>query len=183
MLCTLDEVRDYLSMESSVANIDTLLENLIKRVSSFVDNYCDRTIETTTHTEYYDGNGTDRLYTLNYPITSVTNLWENTNRAWDTDDITDSDDYIVMENSILLKTTIFSNYPQCIKLTYVAGYATIPEDLKQLCIEEVSRSFNHKQDIGIISRGDSKGNITRIEQGLMKQSKEVLIKYRRTGLY
>jgi hypothetical protein len=185
-LCSKQDVLKFLGMEDdSIDKVNELIERLITAKTSAIANYIGHDfVLASDYTEYYNGDGGRRLYTDNYPINSVTLL--NDDIDWDFDSSTDisSDDYRISNDKryILLKDDIFTEAQQNVKITYNAGYTSIPDDLKQVCVEEVSRSYNEKLNIGISSRTDAKGGTTRVEKGWMKQSVEVMDRYRRWAL-
>jgi hypothetical protein len=53
---------------------DSLIASLITRATSAIERYCDRTLVSTTHREFYDGSGDYELYTNEYPITAISLL-------------------------------------------------------------------------------------------------------------
>lgn len=53
---------------------DTLIGHLINRATSAIENYCDRTLRSTSYREIYNGDGTRELLLKEYPITAVTLL-------------------------------------------------------------------------------------------------------------
>ncbi|MHC4499961.1 MAG: head-tail connector protein, partial [Planctomycetota bacterium] len=53
---------------------DALLDDLVARASSAIENYCDRKFNYDTYRERYDGDGTTELVIKQYPIGQVTML-------------------------------------------------------------------------------------------------------------
>jgi len=51
---------------------DTLIGYLISRATSAIENYCDKTLTSTTYREFYDGSGDTELVLNQYPISAVT---------------------------------------------------------------------------------------------------------------
>lgn len=151
-LCTKDEVKNYIGMSGSDATIDTLISDLCNRVSTTIETYCNRTFDSTTHTEYYDGHGTDTLYTNNYPITSVSGIWEDSGREWEDSSVVDSDEYFTTDTTIYRKLSTFIDYPVAIKLTYTSGYTTLPADLKQAAITEVARLYEKRKEVSVTDK-------------------------------
>lgn len=185
-LCTLNDVLRYTGVEDdTIDKVNDLIETLITSKTAAITRYIGfNQILAKDYTEYYNGDGGTRLYTDNFPINSVSLLNIDTGWDFDTDTDIDSDDYRISTDKryILLKYTVFTEGQEVIKITYNAGYTSIPDDLKQVCIEEVSRAYNEKLNVGISSRTDNKGGVTRVEKGWMKQSVEVMDKYRRWSI-
>ena len=69
-LTTLAKFQSY----TGVSTDDDLITSLIARATSEIERYCDRTLNSTTYRELYDGDGTKELRLDQYPITAVTLL-------------------------------------------------------------------------------------------------------------
>ncbi len=155
-LIELEDVREAMQWESAEAvSENNLLVSLINRASSRMENYCGYNFKNREYTEYQDGDGSPTVFTDNYPITSVSALWDDTERAFtdSTNDLIDSDDYLIYskEGSIRLYNdeTVFSKGYQNIKITYSGGYeASSPEldDLGQACLDWVLTMYRKNKD-------------------------------------
>lgn len=185
-LCTLNNVLAYISIKDiSSDKINDLIERLITAKTTAITRYIGyEQILAKDYTEYYNGDGDIRLYLNNTQINTVTEINIDTDWDFGSDTTVGSDDYRISSDKtyILLKDTIFTIGQENVKVTYNAGFATIPTDLAEVCIEEVVRAYNEKLNIGIVTRTDTKGSITRVEKGFMKQSVEVMDIYRRLVL-
>jgi len=186
-LCTLQEAKVYvgLDIEKAVGNIDTLLERLITSVTTAMTMYMGYTqMLAKKYTKSYNGNGSKYLYPYNVPLNSTTSLHISSVWTFDATTLIDSDYYkIVNERYIVYREGIFTLGDQNVQLVYNAGYDPIPTDLTQVCVEEVTNTYNNKGNIGIISRTDSKGGVTKILKGFMPQSIEVMNKYIKVDIY
>ena len=151
-LCALADVKTYLGIGS--ASTDALLTSLINNVSAAIESYCSRTFLSQTYTETRNGSGANRMYCNNAPITSVLSVavdgyaipasFTPTTYGW------------VFDTSLIYirQGTPYSGSPNCfskgvqnVQLVYVAGYATIPSDLAQACIEWVAYKFAKRDRI------------------------------------
>jgi len=186
-LCSLDDVLGQLGIkETSNDKVNDLIDRMIISKTAGITKYIGMTqILAQDYTEYYNGDGGIRLYTNNSPINSISEL--NADSYWEFESGTefDASDYRISTDGtyILLKYTIFTKGNENIKVIYNAGYTEDQiVDLKDVCIEEVTRSYNEKLNVGIASRTDSKGGVTRVEKGWMKQSLQVMDKYRKWTL-
>jgi hypothetical protein len=183
-LTNLQSVKDYLQITGAKEEDEKLLENLINRVSTFFETFVGYTFASGSHTEYHSTNGGDSIFPKYLPIISVTSIYDDTNRDFDSSTLIASSDYVIMHNRyIQLINTSFSVLGVYnIKLVYSAGYATIPGDIAQACIEEVSRRYwNHSKNkqLGVSSRTLPDGSMTLFDGGLLPQVKEVLNYYRK----
>lgn len=118
---------------------DAQVTSLIDSISTRFETHSDRKFNSTSRTEYHDSDGGPYLYLNQYPITAITSIWNDTNWVWGSDTLISGTDYRIMENG---QGIIFKNYltkgRQNIKALFVAGYVTIPYDLRDACNEEVA---------------------------------------------
>lgn len=120
------------------------------------------TLVSTSLTEYYDGDGTDTLHLKAWPITAVTSIHvdDSTPRDWATDDLIDSDEYLIYENDgkVVLDGDVFTPGKYNVKVIYTAGYATVPYDLQQavedLVIYWYQRQKEKRVGVRSVSVGD-----------------------------
>lgn len=131
-LVSLAQVKEHL--EISNADQDSYLSTLIERVTGYVEARTNRKLYTRTYTdELYDGSGTSVLRLKEWPITSVTAvsfLDSQTSTTWTSQSLT----YLVIdketERSIVFRDgTVFPQDFQNVKLSFVAGFTTLPVQL------------------------------------------------------
>ncbi len=70
---------DYLKTQLGITGTseDALLTQLLDQVTSIIENETHRKFSGVTTTEYYDGDGTDRLVLRNTPVQSITSIYED----------------------------------------------------------------------------------------------------------
>lgn len=176
-LTTVANVKTYLGIAGSAD--DALIENLIDRVTNFVQKYCNRKFTKSNYDEYYDGSGTGYLLLPNYPIDSVTLL--------EIDDITKaSTDYAIYTDSgmIRLKNGQFTDGILNVHVTYTAGYANVPKDLEQACTEIVAMKYYSRgtEKFGVTARSFGEGGTISYEKTLPAEIKSVLDLYKRRSV-
>lgn len=165
-LCTLDDVKNYYGMETSSVEIDALIESLIDRVSKQFEMFCDRVFVSTNYIQYYDGNKTSYLFVDQYPITTVSGVWDDTDWVWGSDTQISGTDYRVADdNHIVFNATILTKGDQNVKVAYTAGYATIPYDLVQACVEEVLVKYKRRSNVEIRSKTLPDGSVVYADSG------------------
>jgi len=166
-LTTLDAVKALLGITGS--SDDAVLTHLINAATDWIERVTgQRRFKQTTHTnELFDGNGSHNLFTRNYPNVSITLLEKRTSpSAFET--IASAKYYVdpVIGRILLDERTErgAANY----RITYIAGYATIPTDLEQLCIKLVVDEFNSRSGGGGITQ-ESLGeySVTFADTGLL----------------
>jgi uncharacterized phiE125 gp8 family phage protein len=131
-LVTLAQVKEHLEIVN--ADQDSYLSTLIERVTGLVEGSTRRKLKSRTYTdELYDGSGTAVLRLKEWPVTSITAisfLDSQTSTTWTSQSLT----YAVIdketERSIVFRDgTPFPRGFQNVKLTFVAGYSTVPAEL------------------------------------------------------
>jgi hypothetical protein len=143
-LTDLDSVKSYLKIDPAITSDDDRLTGLINGCSTAIENYCRRTFATTTYTdEEYDGNQTQLLNLLHYPVQSVSSVSLN-------DVVLDPSQYKFKKRTGVLSRvgpypntftglsinrfqTVWNRGFSNILVTYTAGYDTIPDDLNLAC--------------------------------------------------
>lgn len=163
-ITTVANCKAFRGIEAANDEHDAELARLIPAVQAFLEQECGRVFDSGTVTEYFDGQEwCDRLLVARPPITSITNLWDDTARLFATPmavtsyDVKDAAAGIVR----LLDGLRFSWGQRNIKMTYVGGYSAMPFDLEQAAIEMVwaAREKGLHNLIGVRSRSVGDGNI------------------------
>ena len=152
-LCTAAEYKDWRGI--TVSDWDTVLGVMITTATAEIERLCGRTaggFESATFTEVFDGDGTQTLLVSNGPISSITSISVGNSdpSTLDASGYTHDSKRTVMrlpfDNGIGARVDDwgvpisssssepgFTNGLQNISVVYVAGYATIPDDLKMVC--------------------------------------------------
>jgi|GEM_PF-1428286 len=139
-LSTLANVKEYLRI--TTADDDTLIQKILTRTSTWIQKYCNRVFIAADYTEYYDGDGTKELLVNQYPINSIASMYDDYDRVFGSDTaITVADLVYYPEGRIVYPYNSFMRGQKNIKITYNAGYATIPADLEQACIKMVASEY------------------------------------------
>lgn len=137
--CVLSDVHSICGIATSDTAKDTLITSYLPIAWKAINNYLDRELRQRTYTEYVDGTAKPYFFTRNYPIISVTSIaddWDARTGAGVT--TLASADFVIYkdEGKILLDPQggapieKFCSVPLGIKAVYVAGYATIPQDIQ-----------------------------------------------------
>lgn len=126
---------------------DTLIETLIAAVDAAFARWCGYppasagaapTLEDVTYTRYLTGTGGRWLVLDVWPALSITSIEDDPTLTWDGSTyLVASTDYTLLEGrKVLLKETsahgLWSSSDAALKVVSVAGYSTIPGDLKVL---------------------------------------------------
>ena len=145
-LITLAEAKSFLGL-GNISTGDAILETVIEGVSASFSSYADADFKSATYTSAkFDGNGKTYFYLPHFPVTTFTSLYEDdTLLVKDTDYWVDTDYGIVYRIRSLWpeigNTARWTTSRQGITVTYVAGYAAVPSDVKYACLNEVGRAY------------------------------------------
>lgn len=144
-LTTYIQAKVYMKIPVANTDNDVLLTVLVSQVSRRIAEYLNRIIPSNTYTdEKYDGTGYRKLFTLQYPITTLSEI-----KSYDPHSNTDlytytvNDEYILhRDQEYIIKWTGWQRGTQNFKITYTAGYTTIPPDIVLACNMLVALTFN-----------------------------------------
>lgn len=188
-LATIAQIKEFLNISS--VTYDTFATNLLARASAFIEMQCSRVFAETEYKELYDGNGGCELFLDNYPIISLTKFSEDYDIATATinDDI-DVATILLQKDTGLISPTDFtiSKGIRNIYVEYKAGYATIPADVQQVCIELCARKFKESDvnpaggRIGVTAKSVMSENVTFSFSDMSAMHKDILKAYKRTNL-
>lgn len=137
-LTTLADVKETLDIASSDTSKDNLIIRKINQATEMIENYTGRRFKLTSYTnEEYDATGTDQLILRQRPIDTAytfslgyrdTSLNDN---DWST---SDTNLYFVdSESGVMDLNFISSGHWNRYRVSYRAGYSTIPADLAEAC--------------------------------------------------
>ncbi len=143
---------DYLESALALIAIDAACEA--------VRGYVDQELETATSTNVWqDGDGSASLLLPVFPVTSVTAVSVYTDKTdtapevlvLDTDYVVDSGPGMVHR----IDGGTFTRGRQNVKLTYAAGYATVPSDVRMVALQVAARIY----EVGMVEN-DSAGGMS-----------------------
>lgn len=188
-LTTVDDVKTYLGITDT--SQDALLEMFVNQSTDWIESYCGgRRFKDTTYTdEVYesifakaDGDfptiQRNRQYWLNtrqYPITATEPIvvkYRNGTDNWDTQESTAYDVY--EDRGQLYIHGGMPNVRKAVKLTYSAGYASIPNDLSLACIKLTARQFEKRKSQGKKSESIGGASITWQDAGAESMDGDVM---------
>jgi hypothetical protein len=167
-LCTLADVKQYLNITGNVD--DALLGRLITAVSSRIAQYIQRNIGTGSITETRNGSGTSSMYLGRWPVTAVASVVVNGTtipaaangssgysiQLWDGVTIPIKEPVLQLTGGWgMWQGTYGPGAWGCfpvgqnnVIVTYTAGFATVPADITEACIQLVVQTYNQRLRIG-----------------------------------
>jgi len=137
-MITLTEAKQFLGIETSVTEFDTLLNAFILEVTDMINNYIGYDISQQTIEYCFRGNNTTDIYLPFINVTEVTGLEYRINPTSDYVSM-DYELYVINGESYLYADSFFYNY--FYKADIVTGYSTIPNIVKLKAKELVSYLF------------------------------------------
>jgi len=134
-LTNVADVKESLGIASSDHTYDNLIIRKINQATAVIEAYCDRRFASTSYTEEYDASHIDALVLRQRPLISVTSFQVRDSGFNDSDwNTIDSELYFTDTAAGVLKLLFAARgYWNRYKVTYTAGYATIPDDLAEAC--------------------------------------------------
>lgn len=159
---------------------DALLSRLITAASGFIETWLHRPVLSADWLEIRDGSGGNRLAFANVPVTAVLSLTIDglaIPPAANNGDF--GPGYAFTATELVLRGFVFSRRPQNVVVTYTAGYASVPPDIAQACIELVCQRYRERSRTGEVakSRGTSE-TVTFSQKDMPDSVKTLLSQYR-----
>lgn len=161
-LATVADVKESLGIDAGDTSKDNIIKRKINMATEMIESYCNLATnhhfkETTYTNEVYNGINGDQLVLLMRPVTAVSSFqYLNSNENIDSWDTIDTEDYFIDLNSGLLNGFASGNNFGSIRVSYTAGYSTIPFDLSEACA--TIAAF-------LVDNGTSGGGIKRKREG------------------
>ena len=184
-LVDIDTAKAFLGAKADDADKENIIKYYINTASWFCNNETHRFLKTRTLTEYYSGDGSNTLLTNQYPITTLTSVYDDPARAYGADTLIDSGDLVIMPQdlacSIVYDGGSFESAVRNLKVTYIAGYITIPYDLQQACLEIIAYFYKNSEEnrFGVVSRTVGDGSMTVETTDIPKSAMRTLRKYKK----
>lgn len=163
-LTTLDNCKSWLKLSDAQMTDDLLLARLISASSTLIQSWLNRQIVAQNYIEVLDGQGNNQIVFANYPVSNVTSLLIDdlpipvsidggvlqTGYGFDAERLWVIG-YQFHRNSGYAND--FSRGRGNVTVSYTAGYATVPFDIEQACIELVAVKYRMRDRIGQKSIG------------------------------
>lgn len=140
-LVTLAQARAHAAATGASALPDSLLTELITRVSEQIQSYLSRNIVAQTYTATLNGAGSDRISLPNYPITAVSALSVDGVSKSQAPNAT-ATGFVFSDTQVMLRGDRFTRGVQNVSITYIAGYNPIPADIQAACLEGIANAIN-----------------------------------------
>lgn len=140
-LCTVADVKESLGIDAGNTTKDNLIIRKINQSTLMIEGYCGLSHghhfkETTYTNEEYDGTGSNQLVLKMRPVTSISSFqYRDTVDNQDNWSDTESEDYFSnLSAGVLDLLNTQTNNFNAYRVTYTAGFSTIPADLAEACV-------------------------------------------------
>lgn len=158
-LTNLADVKESLGIASADTTKDNLITRKINQATRAIENYCGRRFLETTYTnEHYNATQIDQIILQQRPVTATTTFSlqiRDTLLNMDDWDTVDTNTYHV-DNNPGLVDLLFTAVGKWMsyRVTYSAGYATIPEDLAEACVSLACYYVQNADgsDVGVLQK-------------------------------
>ena len=181
---TVAAVKQALKIDSGDTDHDQEIEDLINACYLMLEGYIHHPLKATDYTEYYDGDGTNSLVLRKYPINSVASIYDDIDRVFAATELVAAADYVIDNEEevgtvrLFQNTAIFQKGIKNIKITYNAGYTTIPKDAARACIMLVSYYFNRQGSEGMTAQSIGGKSESYVDEALPLYIRQMVNKYK-----
>lgn len=182
-LVTFAEAQPYVG---APAGDQAYVEQIITSASEWINGYVGYVLvgtdyDGTDDDSLYDGDGSNSLWTKQFPLNTITTIHQDADRTFGSDTLIAASDYVFYSTGkILLPNDRWYVGAKTIKVVYNAGYATIPDDLKQACIAIVDYYYKAFRDHRFGDGGETTVDYTiSYIHGIPTEAKKLCDKYKR----
>ena len=178
-LTTTANVKTWLGL-TAIAD-DALISRLVTSASDFIQAWLNRTFASASYTDTWDGKNTARQSFSAYPVSAVSSV------TIDGVSIPASTwpgvpGYVFSKTSLALIGYSFTPGMQNCSATYTAGYASIPTEIEQACIELVGLRYRNKDRIGLNSKGANGESVAFAQIDLSGSVTDTLQQYKKVHM-
>lgn len=179
-LCTVAELAPYLG--ATLTQEADVLQMLITAASLFVISCIGYDPHLLSYVETRNGYDTTSMPTKVRPIIAVTSVTID-DVAIPARPSTQGNGFINGDTLVYLSGYMFTRGFKNVVLAYSAGYASIPEDLKQVVIELAANKFKRRARIGMTSVATGRETTSYNKEDLSPEAKVTLQSYERVGIF
>jgi uncharacterized phiE125 gp8 family phage protein len=175
-LVSLANVKSWLAITATTD--DTLLTRLVTAVSQFIQTWINRDLASQAYSEIRNGHGGTVMSFRDFPVTAVSSVVIDGNSIPLAPD-TVSLGYRFTETSLILQGYVFTRGAANVQISYTAGYASIPTEIEQACIELVSLRYRERDRIGHASKSLAGETVQFIVKDMPDSVRTILQNYKK----
>ena len=156
-----------------------MLQSLITNVSAWIEQWLSRSLFSALTVSTRDGTGTDTMMAEEWPVTAVTSV-EVDGKSIPASTGPSVAGYAFSSTKFLLRGYTFTRGQLNVKLTYTAGYAAIPGEIEQSCLELCALRYRERPSVSISSKTLGSGEtVSYTQQDMPKSVLALLNNYKR----
>jgi uncharacterized phiE125 gp8 family phage protein len=179
-LTTIANAKAWLNVTST--SDDALITRLISAASDYIQAWLNRTIAITAYNAVRDGHGGVRMMFSNYPVISVQSILID-DQAIPLATNSQSAGYQFNSTSVWLQGGYkFTRGYGNVQLNYTAGFAAVPNEVEQACIELVSLRYKERDRIGQVSKSIGGETVTFTQKDFTDSVETALTNYKKVVL-
>lgn len=172
-LTTVADVKESLGIASSDTSWDNLIKRKINQATDMIEGYCrlayDHHFKQATYTdEIYAGSGSNQVRLLMRPVTSITSFQRHDSPEFGASysDVETNLYYKDLNSGLInllyTQNTDWGSY----RVTYVAGFSTIPSDLAEACVILAAQLVeNSESNSGVKRKREGQREVEYFEAG------------------
>lgn len=154
MLVDLPGIKSYLDVDHS--RDDERLTIIGEGLTALFEDRTGLSFTAQNLDETYNANACIHLET--HPVTTVTQVYYDPKRAFTSDTLLGTDEWMLNKNAGLLYISKpLGRYPQSIRVQYTSGYINVPDDWKRLFLAQLQHEWQNRDKMGIKTITDSVG--------------------------
>lgn len=142
-LITSDRAKQAINQTTFTEAEDAQIASLVSAVSAAVERWCRRTLASTSHDEYHDGQADpalDLLLLNQYPVSAIAGVTDQGTA------LAESEYTLVADLGILRRECGWPGGYRRYRVQYTAGYATLPEEVQEATAQWVAALFWQTKD-------------------------------------
>jgi hypothetical protein len=178
-LTTLATTKAWLGIPTGTTE-DTLLNRLITAASGFIQSWLNRQLLSASYTETRDGHGGPTMVFANYPVTAVASVTVDGVAIPAAASVL-ANGYRFTGTMISLAGYLFTRGTGNVTLVYTAGYAAVPSEIEQACLELIGYKYKERDRIGHESKSLAGEVVTFITKDMPEPVKAILKNYRKVA--
>lgn len=140
MAIYLAEIKEFLNITDNES--DTILENLEDRIFAEMEAYCNQSLGSGSNVFTGAGSGSQFLSLPSFPVNSFSEVLESTDITFaSSTDITSDCTLVEIDNVKYIYNENGFSVSSFYKVTYDAGYSTLPNDIVDIIVQLTSELF------------------------------------------
>jgi hypothetical protein len=150
-LCTVDAVKAMMDPPLTVTTEDALIGTIVTASSQYILTATSRSFTPATFTKRFNGTGADRLFLPENPVLTVSSLIIDGSSVPAAANA-QSFGYLFDDFCLYLTSGTFSRGIQNVTVSWQAGYAAVPADVAQACVELAVYAYRERSRVGMTSK-------------------------------